>query len=151
LRSTCCFSDQARTAGAIGPLNLDSAFSIFNRHCPFRASHRAFYIGLLQTRYGICPGGVAGRSSSKRRASFGDETMSHKHDEQWGLCKDCKWYQIEPDANLANTTMGLCIDEELQPYRLRVSGNSGCNRFMAGKPARAEGSGVAPPTAEPVR
>lgn len=77
--------------------------------------------------------------------------MSHKHDEQWGLCKDCKWYQIEPDANLANTTMGLCIDEELQPYRLRVSGNSGCNRFMAGKPARAEGSGVAPPTAEPVR
>jgi hypothetical protein len=79
--------------------------------------------------------------------------MSHKNGngKEWGLCKDCKWYQVEPDAHLANTTMGLCIDEKLQPYRLRVSGNSGCNRFMAGKPARAEGSGVAPPTAEPVR
>ena len=32
-----------------------------------------------------------------------------------------------------------------------VSGNSGCNRFLPGEPARAEGSGAAPPTAEPAR
>ena len=57
--------------------------------------------------------------------------MSH----DWGLCKDCKWWQIEPGANIAGTTMGLCIDEEIQPFALRVSGNSGCNRFMPGKPA----------------
>src|SRR5947208_2571401 len=50
-------------------------------------------------------------------------------DSEWGLCKDCKWWQIEPGAKLANTVMGLCIDEELQDFRLRVSGNSGCNRF----------------------
>jgi len=72
-------------------------------------------------------------------------------DSEWGLCKDCKWWQIEPDAKVANTTMGLCIDEDLQRFTLRVSGNSGCNRFMAGEPARAKGSGDTPPTAKPQR
>ena len=70
---------------------------------------------------------------------------------EWGECKDCKWWQIEPKAAAANTTAGLCIEEEIQPIRLRVSGNSGCNRFVPGKPARAKGSGEAPPTAEPTR
>jgi hypothetical protein len=70
---------------------------------------------------------------------------------KWGLCKDCKWWQIEPDSHVANTTMGLCIDEKLQSFRLRVSGNSGCNRFMEGTPARLKGSGAAPPTAQPTR
>ena len=69
----------------------------------------------------------------------------------WGLCKDCQWWQIEPDASIANTTMGLCTEERLQPFRLRVSGNSGCNRYAPGKPARADGSGAAPPSAEPQR
>ena len=71
--------------------------------------------------------------------------------ETWGLCKDCKWWQIDPKATGANTTMGLCIDEDLQPYQLRVSGNSGCNRFMPGNPAHAEGSSAQPPTAKPQR
>ena len=74
-----------------------------------------------------------------------------KSESEWGLCKDCKWWQIEPDAKIANTAMGLCIDEELQPFRLRVSGNSGCNRFMEGAPARAKGSGEAPPVAQATR
>jgi len=69
----------------------------------------------------------------------------------WGLCKDCKWWQLEPQANIENTTVGLCIEEHLQPFRLRVSGNSGCNRQVAGQPARAAGSGAAPPTATPQR
>jgi hypothetical protein len=34
---------------------------------------------------------------------------------------------------------------------LRVSGISGCNLFMPGEPARAEGSGEAPPRAKPTR
>jgi hypothetical protein len=72
-------------------------------------------------------------------------------DGEWGLCKDCKWWQIDPNASIENTTVGLCIDEQLQPYVLRVSGNSGCNRFMPGKPARAKGSGQAPPVAQPSR
>jgi hypothetical protein len=70
---------------------------------------------------------------------------------EWGLCKDCKWWQIEPQAAVENLTMGLCIEEQLQPFRLRVSGNSGCNRFLPGQPARAQGSGQAPPEAQPVR
>jgi hypothetical protein len=69
----------------------------------------------------------------------------------WGLCKDCKWWQIEPEASPENLTVGLCIDEDLQPFRLRVSGNSGCNRFMQGEPAMAKGSSSAPPTAKPQR
>ena len=56
-------------------------------------------------------------------------------DAGWGLCKDCKWWQIEPSAAIENTTMGLCIDEKLLPFQLRVSGISGCNRFMGGDPA----------------
>jgi hypothetical protein len=71
--------------------------------------------------------------------------------ESWGLCKDCKWWQIEPNARVAKTTLGLCIDEELQPFRLSVSGSSGCNRFMPGEPARAKGSGEQPPKAKPAR
>jgi hypothetical protein len=68
---------------------------------------------------------------------------------QWGSCKDCKWWQIEPKATIENNTMGLCIDEDMQQFTLRVSGNSGCNRFMPGKPARAKGSSGQPPTAKP--
>jgi hypothetical protein len=73
------------------------------------------------------------------------------HDEEWGLCKDCKWFQIEPNAKANDDTMGLCIDEDLQRFHLRVSGDSGCNRFMAGKVAHAAGSSAAPPTAAPTR
>jgi hypothetical protein len=69
----------------------------------------------------------------------------------WGLCKDCKWWQIEPNAVVADRTLGMCIDESLVTYQLRVSGDSGCNLFMKGEPARAEGSGAAPPTAKPAR
>lgn len=71
--------------------------------------------------------------------------------EQWGFCKRCQWWQIEPSAKIGDATMGLCIDENLQPYRLLVSGNSGCNRFMKGPPAQAEGSSSHPPTASPSR
>jgi hypothetical protein len=69
----------------------------------------------------------------------------------WGLCKNCKWLQIEPGASPENLTLGLCIEERLQQFQLRVSGNSGCDRFVEGKPAHARGSSAAPPTAEPQR
>ena len=69
----------------------------------------------------------------------------------WGMCKDCQWWQIDPGANIADDTMGLCTEEELQPFRLRVSGHSGCNHYTPGEPAHAAGSSAAPPTAEPRR
>lgn len=72
-------------------------------------------------------------------------------EKDWGLCKDCKWWQIEPGATASNLTLGECIDEEIQPYLLRVSGASGCSRFMPGEPARAKGSSAAPPQANPTR
>ena len=69
----------------------------------------------------------------------------------WGLCRNCKWLQIEPGASPENLTLGLCIEERLQPFRLRVSGNSGCSRFMEGNPTYAKGSSAAPPTSKPQR
>jgi len=69
----------------------------------------------------------------------------------WGLCRTCEWWQIELRATVKKDTLGLCIEEKLQPFLLRVSGNSGCNRYMKGTPARAPGSSKAPPTAKPIR
>jgi hypothetical protein len=28
----------------------------------------------------------------------------------WGLCKERKWWQIEPDATVTDQTVGECID-----------------------------------------
>ena len=69
----------------------------------------------------------------------------------WGMCKDCQWWQMDPEANVANTTMGVCIEDALQPFRLRVSGNSGCHHYTPGQPTHAVGSSAAPPTAAPQR
>lgn len=74
--------------------------------------------------------------------------MAH---EQWGECKDCKWWQIEPKARVADHTIGMCIDEQLLSYQLSVSGDSGCNRFIAGTPAKAAGSSAKPPAAVATR
>jgi hypothetical protein len=59
--------------------------------------------------------------------------------------------QIEPGASPEGLTLGLCIEEKLQPYNLRISGNSGCNRFIEGDPAYGKGSGDRPPSAKPQR
>jgi hypothetical protein len=72
-------------------------------------------------------------------------------DQKWGLCKDCKWWQIEPLATVENQTLGECIDDRLQPFLIRISGNGGCSRFQKGKPARATGSSDKPPSAKPTR
>jgi hypothetical protein len=39
-------------------------------------------------------------------------------------------WQIEPDAKVEPATAGYCIDEQLQPFQLRVTGDAGCNRYM---------------------
>ena len=70
---------------------------------------------------------------------------------EWGKCKDCKWFQVEPDVDAVNNTMGQCIDAKLQQFLLRVSGNSGCNRFMPGDVAHAQGASAAPPVAHATR
>jgi hypothetical protein len=77
--------------------------------------------------------------------------MGEESKTSWGLCISCKWWQIEPEAKVALETAGYCIDEELQPFKLRVTGDSGCNRYMAGAPARGKGSSAKPPTATPER
>ncbi len=69
----------------------------------------------------------------------------------WGPCVSCKWWQLEPKTDPSNLAAGLCIEEKLQPFKLRISGLGGCNRFREGRPARAKGSSSQPPTAAPVR
>jgi hypothetical protein len=69
----------------------------------------------------------------------------------WGKCLTCKWWQIEPEAAVANETLGQCIDESLQSFQLSVSGDGGCNKYVSGVPARGAGSGAQPPTAAPAR
>jgi hypothetical protein len=71
--------------------------------------------------------------------------------ENWGECMHCEWWQIEPRVSIAEDTVGMCIEEQLQPFQLLVSGNSGCNQFEEGKPARQKGSSERPPVAEPQR
>jgi hypothetical protein len=77
--------------------------------------------------------------------------MAGNAKESWGLCVSCKWWQIEPDAEVEPLTAGYCIEESLQRFQLRVTGNSGCNKYMEGKPARGQGASEKPPTAQPVR
>ncbi len=77
--------------------------------------------------------------------------MNKKDADSWGLCVDCKWWQIEPDAKAEPLTAGYCIEESLQPFQLRITGNGGCNKFMEGKPAHGKGSSEKPPTATPAR
>jgi hypothetical protein len=69
----------------------------------------------------------------------------------WGLCKDCHWWQIDPGAKIADHTMGICTAEALQPFQLRVSGNSGCHHSASGAPIHTAGASAAPPTAQPHR
>jgi hypothetical protein len=66
----------------------------------------------------------------------------------WGICQECQWWQIDPEASVANTTMGLCIEDTLRPFRLRVSGHSGCTHYTPGEPGHAAGSSAATLSAE---
>ncbi|TWT89108.1 hypothetical protein Mal64_26000 [Pseudobythopirellula maris] len=66
--------------------------------------------------------------------------------DQWGPCKTCEWWQIEPTAAEENLTVGVCIEKQLQPLLLRVSGQSGCNHHHEGEPQREEGSSENPPS-----
>jgi hypothetical protein len=77
--------------------------------------------------------------------------MNKNKSNPWGLCVDCKWWQIEPGAKAEPLTAGYCIEEKLQPFQLRITGNGGCNRFMEGEPAHGKGSSEKPPTAVPAR
>lgn len=77
--------------------------------------------------------------------------MAEQSGREWGVCMQCQWWQIEPEARITANTVGYCIEETLQPYRLSVTGNGGCNRYGSGAPARGAGSSRQPPEAIPTR
>jgi hypothetical protein len=71
--------------------------------------------------------------------------MNAHDDHEWGLCKNCEYWQVEPKAQVADATLGHCVHEELEHFNLRVSGQSGCNHYAPGQPKREEGASAAPP------
>ena len=40
----------------------------------------------------------------------------------WGMCNMCQWWQLDREARMADTMMGIGIEDAPQPFRLRVSG-----------------------------
>ena len=77
--------------------------------------------------------------------------MSNQDSDSWGPCISCKWWQLEPGAKVEELTAGYCIEESLQSFQLRVTGNSGCNKYVPGTAARGKGSSEKPPAAAPAR
>ncbi len=73
--------------------------------------------------------------------------LSQNVSAEWGLCVDCRFWQIEPKAIATHQTAGLCSQPELSRHRLRVTGNSGCQEFAKGATTRGEGSSIKPPPA----
>lgn len=67
--------------------------------------------------------------------------------QNWGECKSCRHFEIEPAATPANNTMGLCIVNDHEPHHLRVSGSCGCDLFANGQAAHAPGASHVPPDA----
>ena len=63
----------------------------------------------------------------------------------WGECKACRHFEVEPGVAPEPNTMGLCIVHEHEVHKLRVSGACGCSQFNEGDAAHAEGASEAPP------
>ena len=63
----------------------------------------------------------------------------------WGECKGCRHFEVEPGAMASAQTMGLCIVHEHELHQLRVSGACGCTQFTQGEVAHAEGASDVPP------
>jgi|GEM_PF-2032679 len=65
--------------------------------------------------------------------------------DNWGLCRACRWWQIEPDAAINEKTIGRCVEEHLVELQLSIMGHCGCSHFVEGRPLRVEGSSEQPP------
>lgn len=65
----------------------------------------------------------------------------------WGECKGCRHFEVEPGVAAEANTMGLCIVHEHEIHQLRVSGACGCSQFAQGEAAHAEGASAVPPHA----
>ncbi|WP_435020000.1 hypothetical protein TA3x_001591 [Tundrisphaera sp. TA3] len=65
--------------------------------------------------------------------------------QNWGECKSCRHFEIEPAASAAANTMGLCIVHEHEMQHLRVSGSCGCDLHADGQAAHAKGASRVPP------
>jgi len=52
-----------------------------------------------------------------------------------GVCLTCKYWDVEEARSESLTAqLALCVQQELKPFALIVSGSSGCNKW-AEKPA----------------
>jgi hypothetical protein len=119
-----------------------------NRHVVSVWMGRKARLGLADTLTAT-PGRVpAARGVSQRAGLEGSCRDGHI---RLGMCRACQWWPIDLEAHMADTTMGVGIEAAFQPFRLRVSGHSGCNGYTGGEPTHAAGSSASPPTVEPQR
>jgi hypothetical protein len=51
-------------------------------------------------------------------------------DKNWGNCKGCRYFGTH-HPNPGDTDVARCMEPDLQPFELQVSGTSGCNEFEA--------------------
>jgi hypothetical protein len=53
--------------------------------------------------------------------------------DDWGLCMDCKWWQIEPEVKIEPRTLDSALTRTCSRISCACPGDSGCNHFMAGE------------------
>jgi len=65
------------------------------------------------------------------------------HDEV-GVCLTCRFWQVEETRRETITArLALCVQEDLRPYALIVSGASGCNKWKEKPEIESEAKGYA--------
>lgn len=70
------------------------------------------------------------------------ETLLVAEGEKIGVCLTCSYWEVEtPRPESLTAKLALCIQPQLEPYALIVSGSSGCNKWKmndgAGDEAKA--------------
>ncbi len=59
----------------------------------------------------------------------------------WGNCRHCQSWQIEPEQVVQTLTIGRCNDDYLKKHTLTVTADCGCSRFVEGQPQSLTGEG----------
>lgn len=61
-----------------------------------------------------------------------------------GVCLTCKFWDVEEERSESQTShLALCVQEDLKPYALIVSGSSGCNKWKEQPQVSAEAKAYA--------
>lgn len=72
------------------------------------------------------------------------ETLPAAEGEQIGVCLTCTYWEAETPRREAHVSkLALCVQSQLKPYALVVSGSSGCNKWKKHSDAGPEAEAYA--------